>query len=56
MILDREPVLILGAIRAIVVLVTAFGLSLTPEQIAAVYLVAEAVLSVIARQRVTPVE
>lgn len=54
MILGREPVLVLAAIRAIVVLVTAFGLNLTPEQIAAVYLVAEAVLSVIARQKVTP--
>ncbi len=56
MILDREPVLILALVRAVVVLVTAFGLSLSPEQIAAVYLVAEAVLSIIARQRVTPVE
>lgn len=52
---DREPVLWLAAIRAIVVLVTAFGLQLTPEQIAAVYLVAEAILSLIARQRVEPV-
>lgn len=55
MILDREPVLILGFIRAIVVLVVAFGLKLTVEQLAAVYLVAEMGLSVIARQRVTPV-
>lgn len=51
---DREPVLWLAAVRAIVVLVTAFGLQLSPDQIAAVYLVAEAVLSLIARQRVTP--
>lgn len=51
---DREPTLWLGAIRAIVVLVTAFGLKLTVEQIAAVYLCAEAVLSLINRQRVTP--
>lgn len=51
---DREPVLWLAAIRAVIVLVTAFGLQLTPEQIAAVYLTAEAVLSLIARQKVTP--
>lgn len=56
MILNREPVLILGLIRAIVVMLVVFGLSMTPEQIAAVYLVAEMVLSVIARQRVTPTE
>lgn len=54
MILDREPVLILGLVRAVVVLITVFGLQLTAEQVAAIYLVAEAVLSVIARQRVTP--
>lgn len=52
MILDREPVLILGFVRAAVVLVTAFGLNLTPEQIAAVYLVTEAALSLIARKAV----
>jgi hypothetical protein len=51
---DREPVLWLAAIRAIVVLVTAFGLQLTVEQVAAIYLVAEAILSLIARQRVEP--
>jgi hypothetical protein len=33
-----------------------FGLQLSAEQIAAVYLVAEAVLSVIARQKVSPTE
>jgi hypothetical protein len=48
----REPVAILAAIRAIVVLVVAFGLKLTPDQIAAVYLVAETVLSLIARKTV----
>jgi hypothetical protein len=52
----REPVLWLAALRAIVVLVTAFGLELTPEQIAAVYLVMETLLSLVARQRVTPTE
>jgi hypothetical protein len=51
-VLDREPVLILALVRAVVVLATAFGLGLTPEQIAAVYLVTEAVLSLIARSNV----
>ena len=55
-IFDREPVLWLAALRAGVVLVTAFGLELTPPQIAAVYLFMETVLSLVARQRVTPVE
>lgn len=55
-ILGNEPVLVLGFLRAIVVLAVAFGLSLTPEQMAAVYLVMELALSLVARQRVTPVE
>ena len=54
-IFGREPVLWLGFLRALVVLGTAFGLNLTPEQIAAVYLVMELGLSLVARQKVTPV-
>lgn len=56
MIFNREPTLILGLIRAIIVLVTVFGLDMTPEQVAAVYLVAEAFLSLLNRQKVTPVD
>lgn len=52
----REPVLWLTAIRAFVILVTAFGLELTVEQIGAVYLSAEAILSLVTRSQVTPVE
>jgi uncharacterized membrane protein len=55
-IFNREPTLILGLIRAIIVLVTVFGLDLTSEQVAAVYLVAEAFLSLLNRQKVTPVD
>jgi len=55
-IFEREPVLWLAALRAGVVLVTAFGLELTPPQIAAVYLFMETLLSLVARQRVTPTE
>jgi hypothetical protein len=54
LIFGREPVLWLGTLRAIVVCVTAFGLQLTVEQVAAVYLVSEAVTSLVARQNVTP--
>ncbi len=56
MIFEREPVLILGLVRAVVVFVSAFGLDLTAEQVAGIYLVAESVLSVLARQKVTPVD
>lgn len=52
----REPVLWLAALRAIVVLGTAFGLQLSAEQTGAIYLVLEAVLSLVARQQVTPTE
>lgn len=54
-IFGREPVLWLALLRAVVVLVTAFGLELSAEQIATVYLFMEAALSLIARQKVTPV-
>lgn len=56
MLFNREPTLILGLIRAIVVLVSVFGLDLTTEQVAAVYLVAESFLSLLNRQKVTPVD
>lgn len=51
----REPTLIMGLIRAVVVCVTAFGFELSAEQVGGIYLLAEAVLSVINRQLVTPV-
>lgn len=50
----REPVLWLGLIRAIVVAITAWGFNLSAEQVAAIYLVAEAVLSLVNRSLVTP--
>lgn len=51
----REPTLIIGLVRAVVVLAVAFGLDLTGEQTAGIYLVVEAILSVINRQNVHPV-
>jgi len=48
--------MVLAFLRAIVVLAIAFGLSLTVPQIAAIYVVLELGVSLIARQRVRPVE
>ena len=50
----REPVLILGLIQAGVALAVGFGLSWSGDQVALVMAFTAAVLSVIARQRVTP--
>lgn len=54
-IFGREPAVIAGAIRAIILCATAFGLHWTAEQIGATMLAVEAVLTVIVRQSVTPV-
>lgn len=56
MIFDREPALILGAINAIIALVSAFGLDLSAEQVAGIMVASTAILSVIVRQKVTPVD
>lgn len=56
MLFDREPALILGAIGALITLVTAFGLNLTVEQVAGINAGAVAILSLIVRQKVTPVD
>lgn len=50
----REPVLWLGALRALIVVAVAFGLEMTEEQTVAVYAAAEALLSLWARSKVTP--
>lgn len=53
-ILGREPAVIAGAVRAIILLGVAFGLRWTPEQIAALMLAVEAVLTLLVRQNSTP--
>lgn len=50
----REPALIAGAVRAIILAAVAFGLRWTPEQIGALMLAVEAVLTLLVRQNVTP--
>lgn len=50
----NEPVVIGGAIRAVLLAFMAFGVSLTPEQLAAVMFAVESVLVAITRALVTP--
>ncbi len=50
-----EPTLVLGLVRAILVLLTVFGVALNDTQFAAIYVVFEIVVSIINRQLVTPV-
>lgn len=49
---NAEPVALAAAIRAVILCAVAFGLKWTPEQIAAVMLAVEAVLTLITRQAV----
>jgi uncharacterized membrane protein len=50
----REPVLVTGFIAAVVALVTAFGLHLSNEQVAAINAVVVAILAFVARSKVSP--
>jgi hypothetical protein len=50
----NEPTVIAGAIRAIILAGTAFGLQWSAEQVAALMFAVEAVLTVINRALVTP--
>ena len=50
----REPAMILAAVQALLALVAAFGLGLSPEQIGAVMALTAAVLGILTRSQVTP--
>jgi hypothetical protein len=52
----REPAMILGAIQALLALGLSFGLHLSPGQFGAIMAAAAAVLSVVVRQQVTPIQ
>ena len=52
--IQNEPVLVLGVVQAGVALVAAFGLDLSGDQMGALVAFSAALLSVIARTRVTP--
>lgn len=54
MIFGREPALIAGAIRAIILLGVSFGLNVTEEQLVTIMLAVEAILTLITRQVSTP--
>jgi hypothetical protein len=56
MIWNREPVLFYGLVNALIALVCAFGLDLSPEQIAGILAVTSTGLALITRRVVTPVE
>ena len=53
--LQREPALIIGAIQAVLALVIAFGLDLSPEQVGAILAASSAVLALVTRANVSPV-
>jgi hypothetical protein len=54
--MNSEPVLILGAVNAIIMLAVGFGLKLTTEQITLVNAAATAITAVIIRQNVSPLQ
>lgn len=49
-----EPSVWLGAIRAIIIMGTSFGLDLSNEQMASIFVTAEAITTLIQRSVVTP--
>ncbi len=50
----REPAMVLALVQAVIALVVAFGLSLTPDQIGAILAVTAVILGLITRSRVRP--
>jgi uncharacterized membrane protein len=52
----REPALILGAVNALVALAVGFGLPVTPGQVGLINAAVAAILALVVRSRVTPVE
>ena len=55
MLWNKEPVMILMAVRAVILCAVTFGLSWSAEQIAAVMVALEMVLGLVTRSRVSPV-
>jgi len=53
---NREPALVMGAVNALLALAVGFGLPITIEQGALINAAVAAVLSVIVRSKVSPVE
>jgi hypothetical protein len=53
--IKAEPALVAGLVQAVLTLVVAFGLDLSTEQVAAILTVTGAVLALVVRSQVTPV-
>lgn len=53
--ITEEPVLLVGFVEALIVLLMAFGLGLTPEQMASILAFVNVALALAARAVVTPV-
>ena len=51
----REPAAIAGVVQAVLALLVAFGLDLSPEQVGAILAVTAAVLGLVVRSQVSPV-
>ena len=54
--MKSEPVLILGAVNALLALAVGFGLHVTPEQVGLINAAVAAIAAVIIRQNVSPVQ
>ena len=54
--MNREPALIIALVQTAIALVVAFGFDLTVEQVGAIVAVSAAILGVVTRSKVTPVE
>jgi hypothetical protein len=52
--MNTEPVVIMNVVRAVIVLAVVFGLGLPVGADAAILVLAEAVLTLVTRSRVTP--
>lgn len=52
---NREPVMFMAVIQAIIALVLSFGVHLTTEQVGAILAVSAAILAFITRTQVSPV-
>ena len=53
---DREPVALLAVVQTVLALLVSFGFDLSSEQVGAVTAVSAAILGLVARQQVTPVD
>jgi hypothetical protein len=53
--IKAEPALVAGLVQAVLTLVVAFGLDLSTEQVAAILTVTGAVLALVVRSQVSPV-